>query len=77
MVIESGSTTPTATIAVRSRAEPAEAFTRNFELDFRDAQVSLKSSLNYKDVELSEQLIDNVIQPALVAFNEFFPALPK
>jgi hypothetical protein len=28
-----------------------------------------------KSVQLSEQLIDNVIQPALTAFDEFFPGL--
>jgi hypothetical protein len=47
----------------------------NFELDVRDGQVCFKSSINFKGVQLSEQLIDNVIQPALTAFDEFFPGL--
>jgi hypothetical protein len=47
----------------------------NFELDVRDGQITFKSSVNYKGLELSAQLIDNTIQPALTAFDEFFPGL--
>lgn len=45
----------------------------NFELDFKTGRLSFKSSLNFKGVELSPVLIDNVIEPALTAFDEFFP----
>jgi hypothetical protein len=47
----------------------------NFELDVRDGQVTFKSSVNFKGLELSAQLIDNTIQPALTAFDEFFAGL--
>ncbi|MGJ4951523.1 YbjN domain-containing protein [Bradyrhizobium sp. HKCCYLS20291] len=49
----------------------------NFELDFRDGQVCFKSSVNFKGIGLSERLIDNVIRPALVAFDEFFPGMAE
>lgn len=49
----------------------------NFELDFRAGQLSFRSSLNFKGVELSAVLIDNVIQPALTAFDEFFPGAAR
>jgi hypothetical protein len=45
----------------------------NFELDFRAGRLSFKSSLNFRGVELTDRLLDNVIQPALTAFDEFFP----
>ena len=47
----------------------------NFELDFRDGQVAFRSSINFKGVPLSEKLIDNMIQPALTAYEEFYPGL--
>lgn len=49
----------------------------NFELAYRTCQVNFKSSINFKDVELTEQWIDNVIQPSLKAFDEFFPGLAE
>jgi hypothetical protein len=47
----------------------------NFEVDFNDGQISFKSSMNFKGLELTEKLIENVIEPALIAFDEFFPGL--
>jgi hypothetical protein len=44
----------------------------NFELDYEGCKVSFRSSLNFKDVPVTETLIDNVIAPALEAFDEFF-----
>ena len=49
----------------------------NFELDFRDGAVSFKSSINFKGVTFSERLIDNVIQPALTAYDESYPGLVR
>lgn len=47
----------------------------NFELDYEGCKVSFKSSINFKGVPLTEQLIDNVIEPALEAYDEFFTGL--
>ncbi|HWM92956.1 MAG TPA: YbjN domain-containing protein [Thermoanaerobaculia bacterium] len=49
----------------------------SFELDWRSGRLSFKSSLNFKGVELSPILIDNTIQPALTAFDEFFPGAAR
>ena len=47
----------------------------NFEVVYRSGRVNFKSSINFKGVALTETLVDNVIQPALTAFDEFFPGL--
>lgn len=47
----------------------------NFATDYENGQVSVKSSVNFEAVELTEQLIDNTVRPALDAYEEFFPSL--
>jgi hypothetical protein len=47
----------------------------NFELDYNDGQVNFKSSINFCGTQLTDILIDGVIEPALKAFDEFFPGL--
>lgn len=49
----------------------------SFELSFRTGQLSFRSSLNFRGLELTAALIDNVIQPALAAYDEFFPAVAR
>lgn len=47
----------------------------NFELDYARGKVNFRSSINFEGVPLVEQLIDNAVAPALVAYDEFFPGL--
>jgi hypothetical protein len=47
----------------------------NFDLDYKGAKVNFRTSINFKGVPLVEQMIDNAISPALVAYDEFFPGL--
>ena len=47
----------------------------NFDLNYDAGKVNFRSSLNFKGVPLDDQLIDNVISPALMAYDEFFPGL--
>jgi hypothetical protein len=49
----------------------------NFDLSFRDGQVSFRSGVNFRGTLLSEALIDGVMEPALQAFDEFFPGLKE
>ncbi len=49
----------------------------NFELDMKEGKVSFRSGLNFKGQGLSTALIDGAVQPALKAFEEFYPSLEK
>jgi hypothetical protein len=48
-----------------------------WDLDFKAGKISFRSSINFKGVELTPTLIDNTIQPALAAFDEFFPGVQR
>lgn len=47
----------------------------NFEVDYTALVVCFKSSINFTGAELSEALIDAAVQPAMEAFQEFFPGM--
>lgn len=49
----------------------------NFELDMKAGKISFRSGLNFKGQGLSAALIDGAVQPALKAFEEFYPSLEK
>lgn len=47
----------------------------NFEIDFDNGDVRFKSSINFRNQTLTDELIHGVIEPALDAFNNYFPGL--
>ena len=49
----------------------------NFDVNYRAGQVTFKSSINFAGLPLTEELIDNTVQPALTAFDELFPAFAQ
>ena len=76
-----------ATIKVPEEARPAvaEFITRanfglrvgNFELDYSDGEVRYKSSLDFEDELLSDNLIRNTIYPAVQTLDSYLPGLMK
>jgi len=47
----------------------------NFEVDYAGCKISFRSGLNFHGHGLSTELLDGAVQPALKAFEEFFPGL--
>ena len=76
-----------ATVKVPEDARPAvaEFITRanyglrigNFELDYGDGEVRYKSSLDFEDEALSDNLIRNTIYPAVQTLDSYLPGLMK
>lgn len=76
-----------ATIKVPEDARPAvaEFITRanfglrigNFELDFSDGEVRYKSSLDFEDEPLSDNLMRNALYPAVQTMDSYLPGLMK
>jgi hypothetical protein len=49
----------------------------NFEFDLGDGEITFRSGLNFSGADLSSELIRGAVEPALKAFDEFFPGLLK
>lgn len=47
----------------------------NFEIDFRDGQIRFKSSVNFRDTNLTSALIGGAVSPALEALETYIPGL--
>jgi hypothetical protein len=49
----------------------------NFELDYSEAAVCFRSGVNFKGTGLTAALISGAVEPALAAYDEFFPGLAR
>ena len=49
----------------------------NFELDYSQAAVCFRSGVNFKGTGLTEALIRGAVEPALAAYDEFFPGVVR
>lgn len=49
----------------------------NFEVDYGTCRVCFRSSINFKGIPLSKELVEGVIAPALEAYDEYFPGLAR
>jgi hypothetical protein len=49
----------------------------NFEMDFRDGEVRYKSSLDFEGVDLSPELIQHAIYPAVQTMDRYLPGLMR
>ena len=49
----------------------------NFELDYSQAAVCFRSGVNFVGTALTAALIRGAVEPALAAYDEFFPGLAR